>query len=203
MKSIRKNTPVRSKRAIRAASPVIHEPRIIKEKLMAAFKHPFRVSRRGGQICIEWDCGPLREIVWVYLMNHLSELAAETIIDLIQRNGCEVWDGYLTIGVPSSLRRTDLFNASIDNIPRLAAAGADFEEEDACGTPLYNAVTRTDDKRAVALARAGANVDHYGPTGFYRGLINGMPEFKAFIEAKLLAAETLPASSKERRPRRL
>ncbi len=199
MKIIRKTQPVRGKRAIQSASPAANQARIVSKALRETFEHSFRVARREDQTIIEWDCGPSREVVWGYLTYHFPKLAAEKVVRMMRQTACDIYDGYIAVPIPFSLKRRDLFNVPIRDIPRLAMAGADFEEEDEEGTPLFNAVMRGDDARALALAMAGANLDDYGPSGIQT---NHLPVFHAYIESLLLESAT-PLGAGELPHRRL
>ena len=199
MKIIRKTQPVRGKRAIQSASPAANQARIVSKALRETFEHSFRVAYRHDQTIIEWDCGPNREIVWEYLIYRFPSFAAEETIRTVRPSEIETYDGYVTYPIPSSLKRWDLFNVPIGDIPRLAMAGADFEEENAGETPLFNAVMRDDDARALALAMAGANLDDYGPSGIQT---SHLPAFHAYIESLLLESAT-PLGAAELPRRRL
>lgn len=203
MKPIRKTQPVRGKRAIQSASPAAHRARIVGKALRETFEHPFHVEYRDDQTIIEWDCGPRRESVWGYLIYHFPKLAGENIIRMMRQTACDIYDGYIAVPIPFSLKRRDLFNASVVDIPRLVMAGADLEEEDAGGTPLLNAVMRRDDARALALATAGANLDDFGPSGHYWFHTCDLPAFHAYVESLLLETTTPMAALAERRIIRL
>jgi hypothetical protein len=96
-----------------------------------------------------------------------------------------------------------LFNARVEDIAYLATLGAEMDVEGYNGSPLENAVMRRDDRRAVALAKAGADVSDYGPDGSSFALAYGLPGFFAFIEARQMSASVSDGLSPDRPRRRL
>lgn len=203
MKIIRKAKPVRGKKAIRAASPEAQMAGAAGKALRKRFSHPFRLEFGGTYTKIEWDCGPKREEVWDYLIHHFPQLACQQILTTLRWLGYETRGGYIEFPFPFALKRHDLFNAAIEDFPRLVKAGANFEEKNEDGTPLYAAAFFDDDERALALARAGADVEHYGPSGDFWPLTCNLPSFRAYIESLLIDGETHPVPPKQFSPRRL
>lgn len=187
MKIVRQFKPVRGKLLKQHSDPRRREPKILQKALRDEYQHTFKIVRVDEKTLISWDLGPCREEVWLFIVTRFPELAAEVIMASLWEGGCEMYDGYMSFPMPSLLKRRDLFNAGVEDIPYLAALGAEMDIEGYNGTPLDNAVMRRDDRRAVALAKAGADVSNFGPEGMMWNIARGLPEFWAFIEEQELS----------------
>ena len=203
MKIVRQFKPVRGKLAKQQSEPRRREPQILQKALWERYQHTFRVARVDDKTLISWDLGPCREDVWLFIMTCFPQLATEAIMASIWEGGCQMYDGYMSFPMPTFLKRRDLFNARVEDIAYLAALGADMDDEGYDGSPLRTAVMRCDDRRAVALAEAGADVSDYGPGGIRATHTAGLPAFLAFIERRYLSESASEGQSADRLRKRL
>ena len=203
MKIVRQFKPVRGKLAKQHSELRRREPKILQKALRDEYQHTFQIVREDEKTLISWDLGPCREEVWQFIVTRFPELAAEVIMASLWEGGCEMYDGYMSFPMPSSLKRRDLFNARVEDIAYLATLGAEMDVEGYNGTPLDNAVMRRDDRRAVALAKAGADVSDYGPDGSSFALAYGLPGLFAFIEGRQISASVSDGLSPDRPRKRL
>jgi hypothetical protein len=155
------------------------------------FEHPFKVSGVRGRRSISWTFGPHPDAVWAIILRRLPELAVEALAAAVANGAVEIEDAYFTCPIPQWLCRLDFFTAPAETFPGLLSMGGDPNESDPYGiTPFDYAISRGNSERAVALIEAGAVFESYGPDGWQREALAGIPEVIAAMEATHLRQVT-------------
>ncbi len=168
------------------------------------FEHPFKVSGVKGRRSISWAFGPHPDSVWAIILRRLPKLAVEALAAAVANGAVEIDDAYFTCPIPQWLNRLDFVTAPVETFPTLLSLGGDPNESDPYGiTPFDYAISRGDSERAVALIQAGAFFESYGPDGWQREALAGMPEVIAAMEAAHLQQVTALAFAEKKRPARL
>jgi hypothetical protein len=168
------------------------------------FHHPFKVSGVKGRRSISWAFGPHRETVWATIVRRLPELAVEALAAAVADGTVEIDDAYFACPIPLWLNRLGFLTAPVETFPSLLSLGGDPNESDPYGiTPFDYAISRGNSGRAVALIQAGAFFESYGPDGWQREALAGMPEVIAAMEAAHLKQVTALAFAEKRGPARL
>lgn len=167
-------------------------------------KYPFKVSGVQGRRSIRWFFGPEREPVWATIVRRLPGLAIEALSAAFESCSVIFDDGYFTAPIPRWVQRVDFLTAPVETFPKLLSLGGDPNEPDQYGiSPLDYAINIERPERAIALIEAGAFFESYGPDGWQRHKLEGMPEVIAAMEAAHLRQVTAMAFAEKRASLRL